>query len=749
MTGKDARNRNKARKQNYKQNLLPTDKRQHSNNNSDGSGSDTDNKTTSGKSGVANRPPGANNKKLRTFDEEKDMEEDFALGSDGSHNSDKFFDAENTIAVDANSGSTPAAAAGTGSTTPGSTPADSTSRVASPNQEIVHSYTASTNKENSNGPVNSQPNPPNVSQHDNSNKKNDDDDDVIMNGSNTSAALTASTACYQAACKISDLLKEKETKNQCLNRLTSYFIDRYESFVRVAFNGSIAEGIAIVSVKQFADHDDLTKSLYSDIIPKAGADAPKFFNYDAHAILASSKSRSIVIRDIPLFTTKEMIISKFKSFGIIDKIKLRTSIGASFQQADITYSDPEYVRKITNRWSTFVGGECVRIYPASLTPDEQKSRGQYAAVLRGIKSGIRAIDLENIYSQVNAQAIGLPRSPKSYLLRPWAYFFFASEEARNAAIEISCTFNERPVEWILPDVVKNLCVRCSSKDHKPSACDAFTRSRKSAPKNVQALYDKFKINQNRGRTRDSGFSNFRSNSASRSRSRSRNNSRPSNPSSSDQQSPKKVSYADSVNKTLEDSIHNPQNLRNDNNHNNNRNKINNNNDNRNSSSQSNKGKTSNRDPSVHASNMAQLNQQAFADMASAANNILSQLTFLSNKLNNWCQMMSTMDQRVARIEKLIVSQVDFNFIDNTPINTPEVSISSSNDNQVIPNHSISPSVTSPSAQLDIQAEIKSMQQQLGGEISSAISQMNSFLSNFASMTDSPANPSSSSNNNSQ
>src|SRR5947209_20102754 len=106
-------------------------------------------------------------------------------------------------------------------------------------------------------------------------------------------------------------------------------------------------------------------------------------------------------------------------------------MGASFQQADITYSDPENVRLLSARWSTFVGGENVRIYPASLTSDKQKSRGQYAAVLRGIKSSIRAIDLGNIYSQVGALAIGLPRSPKSYLSRPWAYFFFASEEAHN------------------------------------------------------------------------------------------------------------------------------------------------------------------------------------------------------------------------------------------------------------------------------------------------------------------------------
>src|SRR5206468_1500231 len=165
MTGKDTRKRNKANKQSYKQNYLPTEKRTLSDNSPESSSSETDTKNTSGQSGVANRPPGANNKKLRTFNDEKDMDEDFA---NTPNNSEQFFDAENTLSVDANSGSTTAATAGTGSTAPGSPPADSTSRVSSPNQETVHSDTASANKETPTGPANSQPSPSNVSQHDKS-----------------------------------------------------------------------------------------------------------------------------------------------------------------------------------------------------------------------------------------------------------------------------------------------------------------------------------------------------------------------------------------------------------------------------------------------------------------------------------------------------------------------------------------------------------------------------------------------------
>src|SRR5436853_4934033 len=156
MTVKNARKRNKANKQSYKQNYLPTDKRTLSDNSPDSSSSETDTKNTSGQSGVANRPPGANNKKLRTFNDDKDMDQDFALDP---NNSEKFFDAENTLSVDANSGSTTAAAAGIGSTAPGSPPADSTSRVSVLNQETVHSDTASANKKTHTGPANSQPTP--------------------------------------------------------------------------------------------------------------------------------------------------------------------------------------------------------------------------------------------------------------------------------------------------------------------------------------------------------------------------------------------------------------------------------------------------------------------------------------------------------------------------------------------------------------------------------------------------------------
>src|SRR5581483_9528067 len=149
------------------------------------------------------------------------------------------------------------------------------------------------------------------------------------------AAVSAGTSCFQAATAISDLLKEGETRRQLINRLTTYMIEKFESFSRAALNGSIADGIVIVSLKSADNHKSFIDDIHSKLVPKEGADTPKFFNYDSKAIFADEKSHSILLRDIPLFINKDMIISGIKKYGIIAKSHIFTPNDASFQQAEI------------------------------------------------------------------------------------------------------------------------------------------------------------------------------------------------------------------------------------------------------------------------------------------------------------------------------------------------------------------------------------------------------------------------------
>src|ERR1044071_5605031 len=175
-----------------------------------------------------------------------------------------------------------------------------------------------------------------------------------------------------------------------------------------------------------------------------------------------------------------------------------------------------------------------------------------------------------IYSEINAVSIGLPRYTKSYQTKPWAYIAFKSEEAMQAAMEISCSFNGRNLIWTTPDLAKNLCIRCSSPDHKSKECDAHeSRGRKRTPRDKQALYNRYNIpnrsNNSRSRNNNNNNNNNRNNrdrsrsaSRSRSRSRSRNNKKSSTlPSQSDNK--KKVTYADAAGSSLDQSVHSPNN----------------------------------------------------------------------------------------------------------------------------------------------------------------------------------------------
>src|ERR1043165_218856 len=278
----------------------------------------------------------------------------------------------------------------------------------------------------------------NTSQHAN------DDDDVVMIELDNSTAIVANSNYFKAAVPIADLLLENETKKQCINRLNNFAVDKFDSFFKAVRIGNNSSGKLVILVKDKTDHDTLLNELFEELKPADNKDVPKFFNYDPRAILEDKKKRSLVVRDIPMFITKDNIDARFKKFGLIDSIRLHVPHNAIFQIAEIIYENAESIKSFyQGHWSLFVKEECVRIFPASMTNEERAARQQHTAILRNLPSNIHAIDLHSIYSEINAVSIGLPRYTKSYQTKPWAYIAFKSEEAMHAAMEISCSFNGR------------------------------------------------------------------------------------------------------------------------------------------------------------------------------------------------------------------------------------------------------------------------------------------------------------------
>src|SRR3954453_21982720 len=158
---------------------------------------------------------------------------------------------------------------------------------------------------------------------------------------------------------------------------------------------------------------------------------------------------------------------------------------------------------------------------------------EFTAVLKNLPPNINAIDLAQIFSETAASSVGLLRYTGSYKSKPWAYFAFTSQDKRDAAMEITCSLKGRHLQWILLSEVKDLCVRCASKDHKTKECDAFEeRGRRTIPKNVQNNYARFKpvgyVKPPSSKSEESHTSRLRFHSHSCSQSRQSNNNKVNN-----------------------------------------------------------------------------------------------------------------------------------------------------------------------------------------------------------------------------
>ncbi|RGB25042.1 hypothetical protein C1646_772282 [Rhizophagus diaphanus] len=86
-------------------------------------------------------------------------------------------------------------------------------------------------------------------------------------------------------------------------------------------------------------------------------------------------------------------------------------------------------------------------------------RRTYVALLAGLPRGTIAADLAEIAHEVSAKSINVPFSMNSYNSKPYAYWYFTSQTAMEAAMEISCALKHIGLTWHSPDEVQSLCHR--------------------------------------------------------------------------------------------------------------------------------------------------------------------------------------------------------------------------------------------------------------------------------------------------
>ncbi|RGB23460.1 hypothetical protein C1646_774473, partial [Rhizophagus diaphanus] len=109
-----------------------------------------------------------------------------------------------------------------------------------------------------------------------------------------------------------------------------------------------------------------------------------------------------------------------------------------YRTAYITFELADAILRLDDTWAVLCGSHCLRICPASFSPDQRKKRCTYVALLASLPRGTIATDLAEIAYEVSAKSINVPFSMNSYNPKPYAYCHFTSQTAMDAAMEISC-----------------------------------------------------------------------------------------------------------------------------------------------------------------------------------------------------------------------------------------------------------------------------------------------------------------------
>ncbi|GET57947.1 hypothetical protein GLOIN_2v1785090 [Rhizophagus irregularis DAOM 181602=DAOM 197198] len=193
-------------------------------------------------------------------------------------------------------------------------------------------------------------------------------------------------------------------------------------------------------------------------------------------------------------------------------------------------------RNLDSTWGVLCGGHCLRVCPATFSPDQRAERRAFVALLAGLPRGTIAVDLAEIADEISAKSINVPFSMNSYNPKPYAYCHFASETAMENAKSILCTLKNVGLTWHSPDEVTFLCHRCGRPNCNPDRCGSSSRpNRPSRPwqsnDKLRALYNKHlppshpAKRHNRFARPDNNNDGHHHTSASRHRSNSRPNNR--------------------------------------------------------------------------------------------------------------------------------------------------------------------------------------------------------------------------------
>ncbi|PKY22145.1 hypothetical protein RhiirB3_386201, partial [Rhizophagus irregularis] len=87
-----------------------------------------------------------------------------------------------------------------------------------------------------------------------------------------------------------------------------------------------------------------------------------------------------------------------------------------------------------NTCAVLCTGHCLRVCPASHSPDQRAVRRAHVTLLASLPRGSVAADLSEIAEEVSAKSVNIPFSYNSYNPKPYAYVHFSSAATKESAM---------------------------------------------------------------------------------------------------------------------------------------------------------------------------------------------------------------------------------------------------------------------------------------------------------------------------
>ncbi|CAB4432302.1 unnamed protein product [Rhizophagus irregularis] len=281
----------------------------------------------------------------------------------------------------------------------------------------------------------------------------------------STAAIQSSTLRYYAAAAPNTI--EGFWDHFKTNREACDTTDReFSSFASYGSKAvTLGSGDNKLIVVYFRSKPDMEKAIAA---PVASLHDLQFHEHDPSAKKADEQLRTLVVTDIPLFVTVEQLRGTFSRYGIV--AHCRTRLSKLYRTAYIVFESTAAMAQFETTWAVLCTSHCLRVCPASHSPEQRALRRAHVALLAGLPRGSIAADLNEIAEEISAKSVNIPFSYNSYNPKPYAYVHFSSAACKESAMGVSCALNNIGLTWHEPTEVSSLCHRCGRPGCNPENC---------------------------------------------------------------------------------------------------------------------------------------------------------------------------------------------------------------------------------------------------------------------------------------